>query len=41
MLLSWKYLGHIAALDNLVTWAKNETTTTTRRRKAQKFGVIL
>ena len=40
MLLSWKDLGHITALDSLITWAKNETATT-RRRKTQEFGVIL
>lgn len=40
MLLSWKNLGDIAALDGLETWAKNETAIT-RRRKTQEFGVIL
>jgi len=38
--LSWESLWHTTALDSLVTWAKNETATT-RRRKTQEFGVIL
>ena len=40
MLLSWKNLGQIASLDSLVTWAKNESATITRRRKTQEFVVI-
>jgi hypothetical protein len=41
VLLSWKNLGYNATLDNLVTWAQKETSTSPRRRKAQEFGVIL
>ena len=41
MLLSWKNLGYIAALDSLVTWAKNETSAATRRRKVLESELIL
>ena len=34
-------MGHIAALDGLVTWAKNETSTATRRRKILESELIL